>query len=323
MKILIILVLFALPSFAQVDPSPALSSEQRSSIVSAIIAGFGMIMNLGNDSTDKEIKTTKVQSPYIGKSYILKQPYFIQLNLPRGYRRNNSSVYVAQGEFVSFRNNCGNCLDSQRLEKPIRLHYLPIGSQIKVTDAFVIGNNFFKEDPDRTYLIIHDDKGHSAEITTLGFKVEVLMQEGSNFDYYVSLLNLIKEIERNQFVDQIVCAEKSRAVPSLIKSYPFKYSTQVERKIYRFIKDFDLKDQVEIFNFSFAHNSHDSISCAQMKFKSVNSISLFFYYAGDWGLSNNTYSLEQYTKIQNSPFTQINYKEFIQLSDNDIIKNYP
>lgn len=300
-----------------------LKPELRPLALSAIFGGYNKIMNPSNGSTEKEVKTTKVHSEYVGKSYTLKRPYFIMLNLPKGSRDHSDSVKVAEGKFVQFQNDCGNCLDSQRLEKPIRLHYLPIGSKITVVDAFVLGRNFFKTDPDRIYLIIQDDVGHLAEITTLGFKVNFLKEKSSNFDYHVSLLNLIKEIEVNHFVDQLVCAEKNRSEPRLVQDYPFKYSTQVERKIYRFIKDFDLKDQVEISTFSTAQNSYDSLSCAQVRFKTINSISLYFYYAMDWGLSNNTYTLDEYTKIQKTPFSPISYREFIRLNDADILKTYP
>ena len=327
MKFIIILSLLASACFAGDDKgqseTPAITSESRHFFVSLIFAAYGMLLNLGKSSEKTEVKTTKVKSPYIGKSYILKAPHFIQLNLPRGGRNHTYSVYVADGEFANFRHNCGNCLDSKRLEKPIRLHYLPIGSKITVVDAFVLGHNFIATDPDNAYLIIQDSEGHLAEITTLGFRVDFLTEDGSHFDYHVSLLNLIKQIEANKYVDQIVCTNQNDSNPILIKHYPFEYSTHIERKIYRFIKDFDLSKQVEISNFSTAKNSYYSLSCAQIRFKTINSISLYFYYAGDWGMSNDTYALDEYTKIQKTPFSPVNYSEFIKLNDAQILKTYP
>lgn len=327
MKLIIILSLLTSACFAGDDKgqleTPAITSESRHFFVSLIFAAYGMLLSLGKSSEETEVNTTKVKSPYIGKSYILKAPYFIQLNLPKGRRDHTYSVYVADGEFANFRHNCGNCLDSDRLEKPIRLHYLPIGSKITVVDAFVLGYNLFKGNPDRIYLIIKDSEGHLAEINTLGFKLDVLEEDGSQFDYHVSLLNLIKQIEANKYVDQLVCTNQDDREPILIKHYPFKHSTQIERKIYRFIKDFDLINQVEISNFSTAKNSHYSLSCAQIRFKTINAISLYFYYASDWGMSNDTYALDEYTKIQKTPFAPVNYGEFIKLNDAQILKNYP
>lgn len=285
---------------------------------------YGMIVNFGTSSNNDNVKTTKVSSEFIGKSYTLKAPYFIQLNLPKGERAHSASVFVAEGEFVPFRNNCGNCLDSKRLEKPIRLHYVPKGSKITVVDAFVLGYNFIKTNPDRVYLIIQDEAGVRAEITTLGFKVDVLMEVGANFDYHVSLLNLIKRLESNSQIDQVVCSRENRSDIRLIHLDPYKYSNQIGRKLYRFIKDFNLEKQLEIINFSTAESKFDQLACAQIKFKTINAISLYFYYASDWGLSDdNTYDIDFYSRIQKSPFVSVKYSEFINQNDAEILKTYP
>ena len=40
-------------------------------------------------------------------------------------------------------------------------------------------------------------------------------------------------------------------------------------------------------------------------------------------MSNDTYALDEYTKIQKTPFIPVNYGDFIKLNDAQILKNYP
>lgn len=263
-----------------------------------------------------EPKITKVKSDYIGKSYIIKSPLFVQLNLPKGARFNSSSVLKAEGALTEFKNSCANCLDSKRLEKPITMKYLRIGSKITVVDSFEIKNRILGLSSHK-YLIVKDSNDTLSEISELGFKVNVI---DSKDNYDNETKDLFDEIDIFKKSDKIACARKDE--DEILKTnHPFKYNNHIGRKLYRFINDFALKDQVEIKAFYEANNNKSS--CAHMTFKTINAIALTTYYGGDWGLDDKLYDLEDFDRIQNSEATTVNYNEYINKSDEEILNLYP
>ena len=185
----VLFLLFNVTSYYVAETFSALISEK-------IINEKDSRVKIATDINEHSTKVTMTKNALIGKEYVLKAPMFFLKNLPKGARTNISSVHVAPNSLVEFRNRTSNGLDHKRIEGKYRLELLPVGSKIKVVGSFELVSGGLFNISKIPHLIVEDEKRNQAEISELGFELNVINEKGEYFDFHQPLMSYIDKFRK-------------------------------------------------------------------------------------------------------------------------------
>lgn len=274
-------------------------------------------IKIATDIREHSTKVTKIENKLIGSEYILKAPMFLLKNLPRGPRTNIVSVYVAPNSLVSFRNPILNLLDHERIESVPRLEFLPIGSRLKIVGAFELLISGLLDVSRTTYLIVEDEKKNQAEISEIGFKVDVVSQKGENFDYDQPLMNYINTFKEQNKLELTVCDSSARNLDD-DEGDAIDDSKYIEVRLLRFLKDFKLLETVDISKIGYGIDQKRMYSCVKIHFKILEPLFLYYYYGHDWGLFTKFVDGSGKIIKRIGEFQNFNYQEAKGFSDHQL-----
>lgn len=207
------------------------------------------------------------KSQYVGNKIRLPLPFVYLANLPKGGRRNSYSVYVADYALDQFRNHCSNCIDSKRLETPIRVVYLPQGTELTVVDSFRVertGLGYGIREP-LTFLVLKDNQGRTSECLESSSHNFLNPRPNHLFGNEQRILSMLKDFEKSNTASVRYCT-KSDAEP----------------RFDSFLKDFKLGDQIS-YRREIVHPGPYS-QCYRLEFHSTEALMTAYYFFDDWRL---------------------------------------
>lgn len=120
-----------------------------------------------------EIGKVDTSSQYLHKTVKIKKPLLYIRNIPH-YAETTPSVFYntysllhpkSTAELHSFVNSCSGCLTPQTLVTPVRVSYIPAGTQLTVIDEFI-----YYSQTNIHVLLVKDEKGIISEIKHITFK---------------------------------------------------------------------------------------------------------------------------------------------------------
>lgn len=220
-------------------------------------------------------KESSSPSGFVGKTYLTKTPLVYLVNLPNVNEidsliainsRTVLSTETSRG-LEELRNICTGCLDAERLVTPIRIEFLPIGTQLTVIEEY---QRYLRIDlfwvEDLHYLLVEDQYGNKAEVSKLGFELDVINQ---NDDWQPrgeekKTLEALSYIEKND----------SMAVDFCLSDW-----LDETREVSRFINDFHLENEMHIEDYRGLCTNGTSIV-----FKSPEAFLTARFFFQEWGL---------------------------------------
>ena len=190
-------------------------------------------------------------------------------------RRNQVSRYIADNSFTLYtekadrritdlRNNCVGCLGPDRIVTPIRVQYVPPGTNITVVDEYVHKSRSFSGS-DIRLLIVKDERGNIAEIAAYQFDSDIAKPYTGRLDRTTAtVISHVDSFKRNKELRLSFCpasfARKSASPEA-------------------FLRDFQMQDEVDI--------TVGSTLCDDgylLAFKTLESYLTSRYYFSEWGL---------------------------------------
>lgn len=231
--------------------------------------------NTTNGNSDYEFED--ILSPFEGETHVTKIPLLYVKNLPRNNCKNRSCGYKVDTELVDFRNPCSNCLDSRRLDTRLRIELVPVGTKLRVVDAFQLRRKgFMSSGPVHKVLLLEDEIGTRSEISQLGFELDVI---GGNRNWDISLENMVlgdlEKIEKETMVTRNFCFMSKKGEKALI-----------EYRLKRFMKDFHIEEEI-LFS-SFLEKEQTKWKgidhCTDITFRTKNAYLLGHYFFKEWDL---------------------------------------
>ncbi len=243
-----------------------------------ILSSFLLLLLFGCGSYLPEQRTVYKHSEYLNKTYTSKVPLVYRNNLPRvedvpKYVALNTDTLLskkADRSLVQFRYNCTGCLDSETLVTPIRIQYIPVGTNFTVVDEYLYYSTYGIETTEIHYLIVEDEFGNVSEISELSFKLEVINGQ-KIWDEELKILESITLFENQTPVSFCFC--------------PSPYVKNVPNPI-GFIKDFQLTSEVVI------EKDRSCGHCYKLTFQTLESYMTAQYYFTEWSLHGKWKALE-------------------------------
>jgi len=161
-------------------------------------------------SSDAERRDVLQKSGYVNEVFPTKRPTVFIKHLPRlstASKRTirNTTVIIADEAskiLAGLLNDCTNCINSNTLIKPLRVHYVPTGSKFKVISEYLyFKRNFPFADITGHFLLLKDENNEISEISKLAFEM-FFFPEYDTYSRNPNIINRIKDIEtlknRNQ-----------------------------------------------------------------------------------------------------------------------------
>lgn len=244
-----------------------------------------------------------LEHPRVGRTFQLWSPHFMLINPIKNHDKDSSNY--AQGVLVTVDSVCKTCAGSSGKENPIRMHLLPKGSRLSVKEAISIPKSGHIMGLQYLIFIVSDEHGHTATLSDQELENYERGGTGNSPDL---ILDLIEEVQVLGGSEKMFCsiAEKN-------ETFGVETVEILKSNLIKFITDFNIKNEVEIFNFSQAEDSSYKFNCAQIKFKSINSLALFFHFGESWGLGKRIFfDIEKYDSIQKTPLVAVSYQDFLR-----------
>jgi len=215
--------------------------------------------------------TTK--SSYLNKEFLSQMPLVYINNLPHQnnvskYIATNTSVLVATEatkELRRVRNNCTNCIGPNRLVKPIRVSYVPEGTQFTVIKEYILKFNKFPFATSKSnYFLLKDKEGNVTEISIISFE---------NF-FIPNNYGLIEPSESQRILSDLKTFDSKKILTVIFcpRSHPFK-----TQDVKVFFDDFSLNREVTTYN-----NSDYCEGGSLLEFKTPESYLTTRYYFSEW-----------------------------------------
>ena len=214
----------------------------------------------------------KKSSDYVGLSFVTSRPLAYKTGLPRyneikhSLRDSYFAIYSddADRKITQLTSRCSGCMTPDKLTTPIRIEYIPSGTTIKV-----VGEYLYKSDSifssDIPMLIVTDEQGNNAEISQLGFELDIAKTYTGRYSRETnSILKNIESFNNKGNIRLSYCLhdfEKNSPEPA------------------KFIRDFQLEAEVDI--------THSNAMCDDgfiFEFKTLTSYLTSNYYFKAWGL---------------------------------------
>lgn len=241
----------------------------------AIITSKEVCINNTKGNSDYDFVAHK--SEHLGKTYVTKIPLFYIKNLPRNNCRNRSCGYKYDREIVEFRNPCSNCLDERRLTTKLRIEYIPVGTNLTVVDSFKLEkNNTVFRDRAHEVLVLEDEKGVRSEIMEFSFDSDIIRGSRNGSERFEkTVITNIQHIKDQGYLEKKYCF----ASFSVDHQVPDGSSIpeRIEKRLVSFVNSFKLNDEM-------GYSKVDSSRCSLIRFDTVASYLLSFYYFNEWSL---------------------------------------
>lgn len=261
-------------------------------------------VDVATDVNEYASRVSSYKSPYLNKVFTLKAPMFLLRNLPKGYHANSSSVHLSPNLLVDFRPSCANCTGENSLESPLRLTLLRSGAKLKVVKSFMLKSTSMISSKDYEYLVVEDEHKNLAEISELGFNVDVVNASIENFDYDYPLMPLIDEFEVLSSLDLLLC-----------ESIDTGTDTPLEIKIIHLFKYYKVEKDVNILKIG---DLADHKQCAIVNFKKLDPLFLFYYYGQGWGIYTRISRLENISDVNIVSLIPFDYNMIISKSPEEL-----
>lgn len=210
------------------------------------------------------------QSPYLGKTFVTPFGMAFIENLPKAETvddrilTNSSTVWVTTKQLDTIPSNCINCISSDRLETPIRISYVPKGTQFNAIKSYRIKYNLFYSlfNNDYDIIVVEDNYGNKAELPDFIFESFEEKMFSSEDNYDTKIIPVVKSIKDHGFYDDFCLIELEDDLKSLNQ----------------FINDFKFNGDISI---------QQSQKNVKIKFKTITSYLTYLRYKNDWNIKCN------------------------------------
>jgi hypothetical protein len=238
-------------------------------------------------SGDAERREVDVESGYVGQEHSLKIPAVFIENLPHSkdvstYIAMNTATLLAKEATLRIEhiiNSCTNCLDPDRLVRPLRVVNIAVGEKFRVIGEYLYYRNRFPlANSQIHFLLLEGRDGKLTEISKLAFEEFFIPHEQgySVPDQVKWILGVVNSFETKNAVSFAYC-------PYL--------NTFDNQNISKFINDFALGDEINV-----SSNQDLCKGGSKLIFYSPESYLTAQYYFSEWRLNGRWLQYHQVVK---------------------------